>query len=86
MDAETLRIIGEIAGIALGALASARIVNRRTLGIIRVFVDTINKVGDVIGQENQKKVKKAIRNESMKHGMHEKVDKAVKKAESQNAQ
>lgn len=79
---DVLQIVAAAAG---GILAGKSWGNNTTGKIIKIFVDTINEVGMVIGEKHQKEVKKAIQRNSLRVGMQEKIHKAVKRAEKGNA-
>lgn len=72
-------------GILAGIVAGKQWGNSTTGKIVKIFVDTINEIGVVIGEKHQKEVKKAIQRNSLRIGMKEAVHKAVKKAEKRNA-
>lgn len=78
---EWVDILGMIAGAAGGLIAGRKWGSGKKGEVIRILVDTINQVGDVIGERNQKEVKKAVRRNSLREGMQDVVHNAVKKVE-----
>lgn len=80
-------LIQIIVGISAGLITGNRYGKNKARKVIKVFVDTINEVGSIIGEDNKKRVKKSVQMNSTKIGMNKDVHKAVKKAEkSKNAQ
>ena len=73
---------GFLAGIGGIIVAIAGILrNWKYMEIIRVFVEAVNDLDKVLGEESRRKTKQAVRRKSLVFGIEEQVHKAVKRAE-----